>query len=240
MYIDIVPNRNSPPAVLLRESVRDGKRTIKRTLANLSALPPEAVAALRVVLKGGRLVEAGDGFVVESSLPCGCMRAIGAAMRRLDMGGLIASKPCRERDIVLAMVAQRILRPGSKLETSALFADSTLACEFGVEGVDVEDLYKAMDWLIERQPFIERKLAKRHLAEGSSVFYDVSCSSYYGSHCPLAKRGYNRDGLKLPSIVYGLLTDREGRPIAIRVYPGNTADPVTVPDQVEALRSDIA
>ena len=238
MYIDIVPNRNSPPAVLLRESVRDGKRTLKRTLANLSALPPEAIAALRVVLKGGRLVEAGEGFVVESSLPCGHVRAVRMAMRRLGMDGLVASKPCRERDVVLAMVAQRILRPGSKLETSALFADSTLSREFGVEGVDVESLYEAMDWLIERQPFIERKLAKRHLAEGSSVFYDVSSSSYYGSHCPLAKRGYNRDGLKLPSIVYGLMTDSAGRPIAIRVYPGNTADPVTVPDQVEALRSD--
>ena len=238
MYIDTVPNRNSPPAVLLRESVRDGKRTLKRTLANLSALPPEAIAALRVVLRGGRLVEAGEGFAVELSLPCGHVRAIRMAMRRLGMEGLVASKPCQERDLVLAMVAQRILRPGSKLETSALLSDSTLAQEFGVAGADVESLYQAMDWLIRRQPFIERKLAKRHLGEGSSVFYDVSCSSYYGSHCPLAVRGYNRDGLKLPSVVYGLMTDREGRPTAIRVYPGNTADPATVPDQVEALRSD--
>jgi transposase len=238
MYIDVVHNRNSPPAILLRESVRVGKRTLKRTLANLSALPPEAIAALRVILKGGRLVEAGEDFVVESSLPCGHVRAVRMAMRRLGMAELISSKRCRERDIVLAMVAQRVLRPGSKLETSALLSESTLAVEFGVEGVDVESLYQAMDWLIGRQPFIERKLAKRHLAEGSHVFYDVSSSSYHGSHCPLAVRGYNRDGLKLPSVVYGLMTDREGRPIAIRVYPGNTADPATVPDQVEALSSD--
>ena len=237
MYIDIVPNRDSPPTVLLRESYRVGKRTLKRTLANLSALPPEAVAALRVVLKGGRLVEAGERLTVESSLPCGHVRAVAMAMRRLGMEGLIASKPCPERGLVLAMVAQRILRPGSKLETSSLFSDSTLARDFGVEGADVESLYKAMDWLIRRQPFIERKLAKRHLAEGASVLYDVSCSSYHGSHCPLAKHGYNRDGLKLPCVVYGLMTDREGRPIAVRVYPGNTADPATVPDQIESLRS---
>ena len=236
MYIDFVPNRNSPPAALLRESVRVGRRTVKRTLANLSALPPEALAVLGIALKGGRLVEADKMFVVETSLPCGHVRAVRRAMERLGMRDLIASKPCGERDAILAMVAQRILRPGSKLETASLFADSTLAQEFGVEGLDEHALYAAMDWLVSRQPFIERKLASRHLDEGATVFYDVSSSSYYGSHCPLALRGHNRDGLKLPSIVYGLLTDRDGRPVAIRVYPGNTADPVTVPDQLETMR----
>jgi hypothetical protein len=238
MYIDIVPNRDSPPAVLLRESERVGAKTVKRTLANLSALPPEAVAALRVVLKGGRVVEAAEQFAVEKSLPCGHVRAVKLAMKRLGMEGLVSSKPCPQRDAVLAMIAQRLLRPCSKLESSALFADTSLAEEFGVAGVDENGLYAAMDWLTERQPFIERKLAGRHLGEGAMVFYDVSSSSYHGTHCPLAARGYNRDGLKLPSIVYGLLTDRDGRPVAVRVYPGNTADPATVPDQIEALRED--
>jgi len=236
MYIDIVPNRSSPPAVLLREDHRAGGRTIKRTLANLSALPPEAVVALRAALKGERLVGAADYFVVERSLPCGHVRAVKGTMERLAMTELIASKPCRERDLVLAMVAQRVLRPDSKLATAARFADTTLAADFGVQDANEDDLYAAMDWVLTRQPFIEKKLAQRHLSAGGRVFYDLSSSSYYGSHCPLAARCHNRDGLKLPAIAYGLLTDDGGRPVAISVYPGNTGDPTTVPDQVDAMR----
>jgi len=239
MYIDVIPNRNSPPAILLRETQREGKKSVKTTLANLSALPPEAIAALRVILKGGQLVEASaDRFVVERSLPCGHVRAIKTAMEKLGMTELISSKPCKERDVVLAMIAQRIVRPGSKLESVALFADTTLADDFNVTDADENDLYAAMDWVLERQSFIEKKLAKRHVSEGSMVFYDVSSSSYYGTHCSLAMRGKNRDGLALPSIVYGLLTDFDGRPVAIRVYPGNTGDPATVPDQLDAMRTD--
>lgn len=239
MYIDLVPNRNSPPAILLRETHRVGKKTIKKTLANLSALPPEAIAALRILLKGGRVVEASaDRFVVERSLSCGHVRAIKAAMENLGIAELISSKPCRQRDVVLAMIAQRIVRPGSKLESSALFADTTLADDFNVSGVDEDALYAAMDWLVDRQSFIEKKLAKRHLGEGAMVFYDVSSSSYHGTHCALAQRGKNRDGLKLPCIVYGLLTDGDGRPVAVRVYPGNTGDPATVPDQMDAMRKE--
>ena len=236
MYIDIVPNRNSPPAVLLREDHREGGKTVKRTLANLSALPPEAIAALRAVLKGERLVGAADYFVVEQSLPCGHVHAVKGTMERLGMTELIASKPCRERDLVLAMVAQRVVRPDSKLGTAARFADTTLAADFNVKEATEDDLYAAMDWVLERQPFIEKKLAQRHLSAGGRVFYDLSSSSYYGSHCPLAARCHNRDGLKLPAIAYGLLTDDGGRPVALSVYPGNTGDPTTVPDQVEALR----
>lgn len=236
MYIDIVPNRTSPPAVLLREDHREGGRTIKRTLANLSALPPEAVATLRAALKGERLVGAADYFVVEQSLPCGHVRAVKGTMERLGMTELVASKPCRERDLVLAMIAQRVVRPDSKLGTAARFADTTLATDFAVEEANEDELYAAMDWVLERQPFIEKKLAQRHLSAGGRVFYDLSSSSYYGSHCPLAARCHNRDGLKLPAIAYGLLTDDGGRPVAISVYPGNTGDPTTVPDQVEALR----
>lgn len=238
MYIDVVPNRDSPPAVLLRETKRVGARTVKHTLANLSALPPEAVAALRVILKGGRVVEAASQFFVERSLPSGHVRAVRMAMRRLGMDELVSSKPCPERDAVLAMIAQRLVHAGSKLECAALFSDTTLADEFGVAGIDEDDLYAAMDWLLQRQSHIERKLAKRHLSDESTVFYDVSSSSYHGTHCALALRGHNRDGLKLPSIVYGLLTDCDGRPVAVRVYAGNTADPATVPDQIEALRGD--
>lgn len=239
MYIDVVPNRKSPPAVLLRESRRVGDRSVKTTLANLSALPPEAIAALRIVLKGGRVVEASDErFGIERSLPCGHIRAIRTTMERLGISELVSSKPCRERDLVLAMLAQRVARPSSKLESASLFDDSTLAQDFNVPNADENDLYEAMDWLLERQGFIEKKLAKRHLSEGAMVFYDVSSSSYHGTHCSLARRGKNRDGLSLPSIVYGLLTDWDGRPVALRVYPGHTADPVTVPDQVDALRKD--
>ena len=236
MYIDIVPNRTSPPAVLLREDHREGKRTVKRTLANLSALPPAALAALRAALKGERLVGAAEYFAVERSLPCGHVRAVKGTMERLGMAGLIASKPCRERDWVLAMIAQRVLRPDSKLGTAARFADTTLAVDFAVEHADEDDLYAAMDWVLARQPFIEKKLAARHLLAGGRVFYDLSSSSYHGSHCPLALRCHNRDGLKLPAIAYGLLTDDGGRPVAISVYPGNTGDATTVPDQLEALR----
>ena len=239
MYIDVVPNRNSPPAILLRETQRDGNRAIKTTLANLSALPPDAISALRSILKGGRLVEAStERFVVERSLPCGHVRAIKTAMEKLGMPELVSSKPGPERDVVLAMIAQRIVRPGSKLESAALFADTTLADDFNVTDADEDDLYAAMDWVLERQSFIEKKLAKRHIREGSMVFYDVSSSSYYGTHCSLAMRGKNRDGLALPSIVYGLLTDGDGRPVAIRVYPGNTGDPATVPDQMDAMRNE--
>lgn len=238
MYIDLVPNRNSPPAVLLREAKRVGSKTVKRTLANLSNLPPDAIAALRIVLKGGHVVNAEDQFVVERSRPCGHVQAVKIAMQRLGMEELVASKPCPERDVVLAMIAQRIVHASSKLESVSLFADTTLAVEFNVAGIDEDKLYSAMDWLLTRQLHIERKLAKRHLRDGATVFYDVSSSSYHGSHCPLAMRGHNRDGLKLPSIVYGLLTDHDGRPVAVRVYAGNTADPVTVPDQIETLRND--
>jgi hypothetical protein len=173
MYIDIVPNRSSPPAVLLREDHREGGRTIKRTLANLSALPPEAVAALRAVLKGQRLVGVADYFVVERSLPCGHVRAVKGTMERLAMAELIASKPCRERDLVLAMIAQRVVRPDSKLGTAARFHDTTLAGDFGVEDATADDLYAALDWVLERQPFIEKKLAHRHLKAGGRVFYDL-------------------------------------------------------------------
>jgi transposase len=236
MYIEKIPNRNSAPAVLLRETRREGGRTVKTTIANLSSCPAEAVEAFRLALKGVELVPKENLFTIERSLPHGHVQAVLGFMRKLGMDTLLASWPCRERDLVMAMIAQQILRPCSKLAATRLWKESTLAQELGVEGADANELYAALDWLLERQHRIEQKLAKRHLEEGAEALYDVSSSSYHGRECVLACFGYNRDGEKLPAIVYGLMTDREGRPIAVDVYPGNTADSKTVPDQVEKLR----
>ncbi len=236
MYIDVVPNRNSPPAILLRESRRVGGKVVKTTLANLSRCPPEAVEALRQALRGVQLVARDEVFAVERSLPHGHVQAVLGTIRKLGVGELLASRPCRERDLVVAMIAQRLLRPCSKLATTRLWHTSTLAEELGVADAGENDLYGALDWLLARQERIENKLAKRHLKEGGRVLFDVSSSSYHGRTCPLAAYGHNRDGEKLPAIVYGLLADGEGRPVAVDVYPGNTADPKTVPDQVEKLR----
>ena len=237
MYIDTVPNRNSPPAVLLRESCREGGKMVKTTIANLSKCPPEAIKALRMALRGVKLVPQGERvFSVERSTPHGHVQAVLGIMRKLGMEALLASRPCRERDLVLAMIAQRIVNPCSKLATTRLWHTTTLAQQLGVEDADANALYDAMDWLLKRQSRLEKKLAKRHLEEGSKVLFDVSSSSYHGHTCVLAVRGYNRDGEKLPSIVYGLLTDSRGCPVAVDVYPGNTGDPATVPDQVEKLR----
>ena len=236
MYIDSIPNRTSPPAILLRENHREGGKVVKKTIANLSKCPPEAVAALRLALRGVELVPKEDFFAVEKSTPHGHVQAVLGAMRTLGMETLLASRPCRERDLVMAMIAQRLLNPVSKLATTRLWNATTLAQELAVQDADANELYDALDWLLKRQGRVEKKLAKRHLEEGAVVLFDVSSSSYHGRTCPLAQRGYNRDGEKLPSIVYGLLTGPKGRPIAIDVYPGNTGDPATVPDQVEKLR----
>ena len=236
MHIDIVPNRNSQPTVLLRETHREGGKVVKTTIANLSKCPPEAIAALRLSLRGVELVPKGDLFSIERSLPHGHVQAVLGLMRKIGMDKLLASRPSRERDLLMAMIAQRMLGSCSKLATTRLWHTTTLAQELDVEDADANALYDVLDWLLKRQPRIEKKLAKRHLKEGATVLFDVSSSSYHGRTCELAVRGYNRDGEKLPSIVYGLLTDDAGRPVAVDVYPGNTGDPSTVPDQVEKLR----
>ena len=236
MYIDVVPNRKSKPAILLREGWREGKRTPKRTIANLSHWPDEDVEALRLLLKGKKLLPKDEVFSIERSTPHGHVQAVLGVMRKLGVDTLLASRSCRERDLVMAMIAQRLLDPCSKLATTRLWHTTTLAQELDVEDADANELYAAMDWLVKGQGRIEKKLAKRHLEEGAVVLFDVSSSSYHGRTCPLAQRGYNRDGQKLRSIVYGLLADGKGRPVAIDVYPGNTGDPSTVPDQVGKLR----
>lgn len=236
MYIESVPNRNSPPAVLLRESWREGGKTKKRTIANLSECPPEAIAALRRALKGEKSVAVDEVLKIKRSIPHGHVEAVLSMMRKLGMESLIGSRKCRERDLVAGMIAQRVIHPGSKLEATRAWSDTTLGRQLGIEDADVDELYDAMDWLLGRQTRIEKKLGKRHLSEGGRVLFDVSSSSYHGHTCPLAQFGYNRDGEKLQSIVYGLLADNRGCPVGVGVYPGNTADPRTVPDQVDKLR----
>lgn len=237
MYIERVPNRNSRPAILLREGWREGKKTCKRTIANLTNWPEEKIEALRLLLAGEPMVSARDAFVVERTVPHGHVEAVLGTIKSLRLDSIIFSKRCRQRDLVVAMIAERLIHPCSKLATTRFWHTTTLAEQLSVADADEEDLYEAMDWLLARQSRIEKKLAARHLLEGSLVLYDVTSSYYEGRTCPLARFGHNRDSKKGKLIiVYGLLTDEAGRPVAVEVYPGNTADPSTVPDQVEKLR----
>src|SRR4051812_37565406 len=207
---------------LLRRSYRQGGQVKHQTLANLSHLPAPTLDLVRRSLQGQTFCAAQDRFRILLSKPHGHVEAILAACRRLGLEELLASKPCPERTLILALIVQRLLSPGSKLAATRHWNDTTLAEELGVGNADHKQVYAAMDWLLRRQRRIENKLARQHLREGGVVLYDVSSSSYYGHTCPLAQYGYNRDGKKgLPSIVYGLLTDRAGRPIALDVYPGN-------------------
>ena len=237
MYVETVPNRNSPPAILLREGRREGKKVHKRTLANLTHWPKDKIERLRRVLKNEPLVHPDQLFVIERSLPHGHVELLLEAIRQLKLPALIDPRPSPKRDRVLAMILQRLLYPASKLATTRLWHTTTLAEELSLEDTDEDDLYEAMDWLLERQDRIERKLAKRHLAEGDPVLYDVSSSYYEGQTCPLMQFGHNRDGKRdRPIVVYGVLADSMGRPLAVQAYAGNTGDPTTVGDQVEKIR----
>jgi len=238
MYVDIVPNRNSRPAILLREAWREDGKIKKRTVANISAWPLEKVEVLRKILRNDYVVSAEQAnLVIESSLPHGHVAAILGMIERLGLDRLIYSKRCRERGLVLAMIAERLLHPCSKLATTRMWHTTTLAEELGVEAADEDELYEAMDWLGGRQERIERGLAQRHLQEGGLVLYDATSSYYEGRTCPLVRFGHSRDGKKgKPIIVYGVMTDGGGCPVAVEVYPGNTGDSKTVPDQVEKLR----
>jgi hypothetical protein len=237
MYVERVPNRHSPPAILLREAWRDRGRVRKRTIANLTEWPPARVEALRRVLRDEPLVRADELFTVETSLPHGHVEAILGLVRRLGVDTMLATKRSRARDLVLAMIVERLIHPCSKLATTRLWSTTTLGESLGVADADVDELYDALDWLLARQPHIEKKLAARHLRDGGVVLYDVSSSYYEGRTCPLARFGHDRDGKTgLPIIVYGVMTDGDGRPVATEVYAGNVGDPKTVPDQVDTLR----
>ena len=242
MYIESVPNRNSPPAVLLRESYRQDGKVRKRTVANLSHWPDHLVEGLRTLLRGGTAVERPeDGFSIVRTRPHGHVAAVLGALRRCGLERLLAAKGSRWRDLAAALVVARVLRPSSKLATSRGLAAETLADtlgeELGVGDADEDELYAAMDWLVERQEGIEQRLAKKHLDEGSLVLYDLTSSYFEGRRCPLAKHGYSRDGKRGKlQIVFGLLCDSQGCPVAVEVFEGNTADPSTVRRQVEKLQ----
>ena len=242
MYIEAVPNRNSPPAILLRETYRQNGRFCKRTLCNLSHWPTATVEGLRGVLKGGTVIPAGhDAFTVIRSLPHGHVAAAVGIARKIGLEGILGPDGNRCRDLVLAMLIGRILDPVSKLATaralSPATASSSLGEALGLGDVDDDELYAALDWLLVRQPAIEAILGKRHLTNGMLVLYDVSSSYMEGRCCPLAKRGYSRDGKKgTLQIVYGLLCASDGCPVAIEVFDGNTGDPKTLAPQIEKLR----
>ena len=237
MHIHVIPNRDSPPTVLLRESYRDGKTVKKRTLANLSALPAEQIELIRQVLRGEKLVAPASLFEIEASRHYGHVQAVWLAMQRLGLPQLLAARASPERQRVLAMIAARVLRPDSKLATTRWWDTTTLPDLFEVAECDEQALYAAMDWLLERQDAIQGKLAQRHLEPGSIVLYDLSSSYFEGSTCELAALGYNRDGKRGKlQVNYGLLTDARGVPVAISVFEGNTADAKTFMPQVAQLR----
>ncbi len=224
-------------ATLLRRSYREDGKVKKETLANLSHLPLEAIDALRVLLAGERLMSVEDAFAIERSLPAGHVNAALVMARRLGLAKLLDRSACRERDLCLAMILGRVICPGSKLGTVRTLGQSTLASELGVQGADEDDLYAAMDWLLERQQRIEDRLAARHLADGEMVLYDVSSSYFEGRACQLAKFGYSRDGQRgLPQIIYGLLCDSAGRPVAVEVFSGELHDDKTLPSQITKLK----
>ena len=242
MYIESVPNRNSPPAVLLRETYRQNGRICKRTLCNLSHWPTAHVEGLRGVLRGGTVIPAErDAFTVTRSLPHGHVAAALGTARKIGLDAILGPDGNRCRDLVLAMLIGQILDPASKLATaralSPATASSSLGEVLGLGVVDDDELYAALDWLLARQPAIEASLAKCHLTNGTLVLYNVSSSYMEGRCCPLAQRGYSRDGRRgTLQIVYGLLCAPDGCPVAIEVFDGNTADPKTLATQVEKLK----
>jgi len=242
MYIESVPNRNSPPAILLRESYRQDGKVRKRTLCNLSGWSTAHVEGLRGVLKGGTVIPVEqDALTVTRSLPHGHVLAALGTARKIGLDRVLGPDGNRCRDLVLAMLVGRILDPVSKLAAarglSPTTASSSLGEALGLGEVDDDELYAALDWLLVRQSAIETTLARRHLTNGTLVLYDVSSSYIEGRCCPLAKRGYSRDGRKgTLQIVYGLLCAPDGCPIAIEVFDGNTGDPTTLAPQIEKLR----
>ena len=222
---------------LLRRTYRQGSKVLHETLGNLSHLPAATIELVRRSLKGETFVSTDEAFRTLCTVPHGHVEAVLKMIRKLGLENVLGAKPSRQRDLVLAMLVQRILFPCSKLATTRDWHNTTLAAELNVADAKEEDLYAALDWLLLRQRAIEGKLAARHLGEGGLLLYDVSSSYYEGRTCPLAHYGHDRDGKKgRPIIVYGLLTDAQGRPVAVEVYPGNTGDPTTVPDQVDKLR----
>lgn len=241
MYIQQVPNRNSRPCILLREDRREGRRIVKKTLANLTDWPKHVVEGLRVLIKGETVGKLNGGFTIARSLPHGHVAAVLATLKHLGLHQLIASRGSSKRDLVVAMIVARMIDPQSKLATVRGFRQETLynslAQECALGELDEDDLYEAMDWLLDHQDKIEDNLAARHLQQGTFVLYDLTSTWYEGQTCPLAKRGHSRDKKKGKlQIEFGLLCDVQGRPIAVEVFEGNTGDPATVAHQIQKIR----
>ena len=241
MYIESVPNRKSPPCILLREDHREGRKVVKKTLANLSKWPKHVVEGLRILIKGGGVGDLEGSFSITRSLPYGQVAAVLSVLKRLGLHQLIASRSSRKRKLVVAMIAARIIDPKSKLATARGLRKKTsfsaLAEECHLGAVNEDDIYEAMDWLVDRQGRIEEKLASRHLKEGTFVLYDLTSTWYEGRTCPLAKRGHSRDKKKGKlQIEFGLLCDIQGRPVAVEVFDGNVGDPTTVANQIQKIR----
>jgi len=241
MYVETVPNRNSPPAILLRESFRQDGQVRKRTLANISDWPAAQIESLRRVLKGETFPSGDGGLHIIRSLPHGHVAAVVGTIRKLGLAQCIDPARSADRDLCVAMVAARILEPRSKLATARGLdpqtATSSLLETLQLESAAADDLYEAMDWLYARQSRIEDRLAKRHLSDGTLVLYDVSSTYFEGRSCPLARLGHSRDERSGNlQIVFGLLANAEGCPIAVEVFEGNTGDPKTVASQVNKLR----
>jgi transposase len=222
---------------LLRRSYRENGQVKTETVGNISHLPPDVIEIVRRMLAGERFLPA-SGFEIRRSVPHGHVAAALGTLRHLGVERLIDPRRSRERDLVVGMVVARLLAPASKLATARGFGATTLGATLGITGASEDELYGALDWLGERQARIETRLAARHLSAGGLVYYDLSSSYFEGSHCPLAKLGYSRDGKKgTLQIEYGLLTDPDGRPVAVEVFPGNTGDPATVPATLQTLRT---
>ena len=225
-------------SVLLRQSYREGSAVKHRTLASLTALPATVIDAIERSLRGERLVPADEAFRLVRTLPHGHVAAVLGMLRSLGVPGMLDRRPSRMRDLATALVAGRLVAPASKLATATLLGTTTLGAACGVAGADEKELYAAMDWLLTRQARVERALAARHLSGGSLVLYDLTSTYLEGSHCPLARHGHSRDHRPdRPQIEFGLLTDARGCPVAVEVFPGNTADPATLETQVEKLRT---
>ncbi|HUY55414.1 MAG TPA: IS1634 family transposase [Candidatus Nanopelagicaceae bacterium] len=240
MHVDRIPTHlrgRDYVSYLLRQTYREDGKVKHRTLSNLTPLPIAAIEAIRAILKGDQVGVWGSDFEIERSLPHGHVLAVLGMLRQLQLDRLLWSRPCRERDLVVAMVVRQVLKPSSKLATSRSWQSSTLASLLGVEDADQDELYSALDWLLSCQPKVETRLAERHLHQGALVLYDLTSVVVEGTHCKLAKLGHSRDGKPgTLQVEFGLVTDQEGRPVAVEVFAGNTGDPATVATQVEKLR----
>jgi transposase len=239
MHVDVVPNRDSRPTYLLRESFREGRKIRKRTLANISSLPDDQIEMIRRVLRGESVATTASLFEIVATRIHGSTNAVLTAMKRLGFRELLCSRPSFEADVIMGLVASRIVAPHTKLATTRFWQTHTLTEDLEIGHATYHDVLAAMDWLLAHQSLIEKKLAERHLHDGGLVLYDLTSSYFEGNTCPLAKMGHNRDGKKNRlQVNYGLLTDRRGCPVAVSVYDGNTSDAKTLTPQVLKLKHD--